>query len=129
MHKEMILPESKFTDITDKIDNFISQLDLQDGIVVLQVKDSEYAIVVTNSDTAHQEDIYNDLIRVIPTKLEVQSEDVSALARQVRTSILGRSLPLSVVEGSLRLQASDKVYLVTYDDQQSDVEVLMTAIS
>lgn len=63
-------------------------------------------------------------------ELDIKRKSLNpALARQVRTSILGRSLPLSVVEGSLRLQASDKVYLVTYDDQQSDVEVLMTAIS
>ena len=128
MHKEMISPKSKFTDITDNIDKYINELDLQDGIVVLQVKDSEYAVVVTNSDPAHHEDIYLDLVRVIPTKLEVESEDVSALARQVRTSILGRSMPLSVVQGSLQLQTTDRVYLVTYLDSEAEVEVLMTAI-
>lgn len=128
MHKEMISPKSKFTDITDNIDKYINELDLQDGIVVLQVKDSEYAVVVTNSDPAHHEDIYLDLVRVIPTKLEVESEDVSALARQVRTSILGRSMPLSVVDSSLQLQTTDRVYLVTYLDSEAEVEVLMTAI-
>ena len=128
MHKEMISPKSKFTDITDNIDKYINELDLQDGIVVLQVKDSEYAVVVTNSDPAHHEDIYLDLVRVIPTKLEVKSEDVSALARQVRTSILGRSMPLSVVDSSLQLQTTDRVYLVTYLDSEAEVEVLMTAI-
>ena len=128
MHKEMISPKSKFTDITDNIDKYINELDLQDGIVVLQVKDSEYAVVVTNSAPAHHEDIYLDLVRVIPTKLEVESEDVSALARQVRTSILGRSMPLSVVQGSLQLQTTDRVYLVTYLDSEAEVEVLMTAI-
>lgn len=129
MKTDQIRPDSQFTVITDRLQKYIDESQVKDGLIIIQIVDAEAAVISCKASSNTYEDIVDDLTRLIPTKQEVQTEDKAGLSKRLRSSMLGRSLVLPVSDKRLQLGSDEDIHLVSFSSSRHDIKVAMRAIS
>lgn len=106
----------EMVDITDRVRAAVSQLNVRDGLVVVQSPHTTGAITVNeNADPDVQRDLTAKLQRLIPKEESFYRHSEGNSDAHLKTSLVGMSLTLLVEEGELLLGQWQGVYFCEFD--------------
>jgi secondary thiamine-phosphate synthase enzyme len=106
---------SDMIDITTKIQEIISDMKIQNGVITVYVPHTTCAVTINEgADPSVQEDIMNELDKVIPWNDGYKHREGNSAAH-IKTSLVGSSENLIVENGQVQLGTWQKIFLCEYD--------------
>lgn len=118
---------SEFVDITGRVQDIISKMDIKDGVVTVFVPHTTAGITINeNADPDVVTDILAALDRMVPWRAGYRHGEGNAAAH-VKASMMGSSVLLSVSGGRVQLGTWQSVYFCEFDGPRSR-KVWVTAV-
>lgn len=115
-------PSNGLFDITDSIDEAITESGAQSGMVVVSVPHSTASVTVVSPwDPKGLEDVDDDLNRLVPARIDFkhQHDTPQDAAGHVRAAMIGHSRAFYLEDGKLGLGSSQKVFFWEFDGPRS----------
>jgi secondary thiamine-phosphate synthase enzyme len=122
--------ESQIVDLTDGLASALRSADVSDGLVTVFVTGSTAAITTMEHEPGGVQDLQEAIERLVPRGRpeggdyahNTRNHDDNAHAH-LRASLLGPSLSIPLVRGSLVLGTWQQVVLIDFDDRPRDRSV------
>jgi secondary thiamine-phosphate synthase enzyme len=122
--------EGQIVDLTDGLASALSSAEVSDGVVTVFVTGSTAAITTMEHEPGGVQDLGEAVERLVPRRRpeggdyahNTRNHDDNAHAH-LRASLLGPSLSIPIVRGSLVLGTWQQVVLIDFDDRPRDRSV------
>ena len=118
-------------DITQKINNQISLLQVKEGIVSISILSATASIMVFKQEPG----LVNDFIKIIdnlaPLNRLYQHDNIwhdgNAYAH-LKSAFLNKTLTLPVIDNKLALEDWTQILLIDFDNKPSNIQIAMVAV-
>jgi secondary thiamine-phosphate synthase enzyme len=111
--------QTELIDITDKIQNVLSESNIQSGICQVFIPHTTAGITINeNADPSVKRDILNELNKVIPFDDNYHHSEGNSAAH-IKSSVTGVSLSLLVENNRLQLGTWQGIYFCEFDGPRS----------
>jgi secondary thiamine-phosphate synthase enzyme len=120
--------DKQVLDITDRIQQFVSQLELSAGLCSVFVTHTTAAITTGESIEGTDEDLMEVLERIIPDIKFRHHHDPSHAPDHMISSIVGAGLTIPIIGGKLQLGTWQRVLLVECNGPRKR-KVVITVLS
>jgi secondary thiamine-phosphate synthase enzyme len=111
--------QTELIDITDKIQNVLSESNIQSGICQVFIPHTTAGITINeNADPSVKRDILNELNKVIPFDDNYHHSEGNSAAH-IKSSVTGVSLSLLVEDNRLQLGTWQGIYFCEFDGPRS----------
>ncbi len=105
----------EFIDITSRVQEIVSSLDIESGICLIFVPHTTAAVTINeNADPDVVSDITSTLERVVPIRGRYDHGEGNAAAH-IKASIIGSSVSVIVRNGKLQLGRWQGIFLTEFD--------------
>jgi len=104
--------------ITSEVQRLVQESGVREGICVLFVPHTTAALVINSSlDPATLQDITEELHRIVPTRVDFHHiyDTPADAAGHIKSTLVGHSATLMVVNGTLALGGSQSVLFFEFD--------------
>jgi secondary thiamine-phosphate synthase enzyme len=135
MTKTITVSTQGFTDVHDltpAIARFVDESALPDGVAVIFVPGSTAGVTTIEFEEGAVKDFKAAIERMAPVGMHYDHDarwgDGNGFAH-VRAAMLGPSLSVPVVNGSLALGTWQQIILVDFDNRKRNREVILTVIA
>jgi len=128
--------EGQIVDLTDGLASALRSADVSDGVVTVFVTGSTAAVTTMEYEPGGVQDLHEAIERLVPRRRpeggdyahNTRNRDDNAHAH-LRASLLGPSVTIPLVRGSLVLGTWQQVVLIDFDDRPRDrsVHIQITA--
>jgi secondary thiamine-phosphate synthase enzyme len=106
---------SEFKDITGKIEAFINKHNLKDGFCNIFVPHTTCGLTINeNADPDVKKDMLMELDKIVPLRDGYNHMEGNSAAH-IKSSLMGYSLTLPVIDGRLLLGTWQGIYLCEFD--------------
>jgi secondary thiamine-phosphate synthase enzyme len=117
--------------LTKDVTEFVKESGVQSGICVLYIPHTTAALTLTSfMDPAGWEDIQEEICRLIPTRIDFKHKHDTPkdAAGHVKSTLIGASMSLIILDGALLLGHSQGIYFLEFDGpRERDVYVKVLA--
>ena len=128
--------EGQIVDLTDGLASALRSADVADGVVTVFVTGSTAAITTMEYEPGGVRDLQEAIERLVPRRRpeggdyahNTRNHDDNAHAH-LRASLLGPSVSIPLVRGSLVLGTWQQVVLIDFDDRPRDRTVIVNVLS
>jgi secondary thiamine-phosphate synthase enzyme len=111
--------QTELIDITDKVQNALSESKIQSGICQVFIPHTTAGITINeNADPSVKRDILKELNKVIPFDDNYHHSEGNSAAH-IKSSIIGVSLSLPVEDNRLQLGTWQGIYFCEFDGPRS----------
>lgn len=111
--------KTEMIDVTDEVQSLISDSSLRSGSCTLFVPHTTAAVTINeNADPTVQQDILQELNRVIPFKNNYQHAEGNSAAH-IKSTLVGCSQQLIIEKGDLLLGTWQGIYFCEFDGPRS----------
>lgn len=104
--------------ITDEVKKIVRESGVQEGICIIYIPHTTAGLTLTSFwDSAGFEDLQDEICRIIPTRIDFkhQHDTPQDAAGHVKSSLVGISLSLIIINGELLLGSSQGIYFLEFD--------------
>jgi secondary thiamine-phosphate synthase enzyme len=119
-HNELI-------DITDHLHDFISEYDVQTGIVMVYVQGATAGIMIQeNWDNSVQNDVISMLDKIAPQGVWQHDKIDNNGAAHLKSGLVGPSESIPVINGKAGLSTWQNVFLCEFDGPRESRKIVLT---
>ena len=117
----------EFIDFTDKVEDFVKESQIKDGLVNIQILHTSAALVVNENEPLLLEDFRENLKKTAPKNLDYQHNDLTKRTVNVcpdecinahshcQAIHLSATATLNLIDGKLQLGQWQRIFLVELD--------------
>jgi len=119
----------ELVDITVQVQEFVSQANVEDGVVVLYVQGATAAIMIQeNWDASVQTDVVNLLRKLIPQGVWLHDRQDGNGDSHLKAGLVGPSESIPIIAGRLGLSRWQNIFLCEFDGPRTVRQVVCTII-
>jgi len=112
--------KSSFVEITDRIQEILSEEQFEDGVIVVYVPHTTAGITINeNADPNVVRDFLMDLERLVPHQQSYYRHFEGNSAAHLKASLMGSSVTVMVERGRMSLGTWQGIYLCEFDGPRS----------
>ena len=123
--------ENDILDITDKVSQVVKESKIENGVVIVFVVGSTAAITTIEYEPGLRKDFPEMLSRLAPKEIEYAHDNAWHDGNghsHVRASLIGPSLTIPILEGSLTLGTWQQIVLVEMDTRPRERKIILQMI-
>lgn len=106
---------NEFIDITEHVQNAVSELRVKNGVCYLYVPHTTAALTINEgADQSVRKDIEEQLIKLVPFNASYHHTEGNSAAH-IKASLLGSSETVFIEDGRLRLGTWQSIYFCEFD--------------
>ena len=123
--------ENDILDITDRVSQIVNESRIENGVVIVFVVGSTAAITTLEYEPGLRKDFPEMLSRLAPREIEYSHDNTWHDGNghsHVRASLIGPSLVIPLVEGSLTLGTWQQIVLVEMDTRPRERKIVLQVI-
>lgn len=119
----------ELVDITEQVQEVITQLAVDNGLVVLYVQGATAAIMIQeNWDESVQTDVVNLLRQLIPRGIWLHDRQDGNGDSHLKAGLVGPSESIPIIDGKLGLSRWQNIFLCEFDGPRSARRVVCTVL-
>ena len=112
--------KSSFVEITDRIQNTLSEEQFDDGVIIVYVPHTTAGITINeNADPNVVQDFLADLERLVPHHQSYYRHFEGNSAAHLKASLMGSSVTVIIERGRMSLGTWQGIYLCEFDGPRS----------
>ena len=114
--------DGKFTSLNDLINEYVKEIELENGVVRIQSLSKTTAIVSNSNEESGILDLIDTLHNVVPARMEYKSnEDPKLTSSLAKSTLLGYLFEVVVREGVVNLSKDQNIYALNTYGEQSEI--------
>jgi secondary thiamine-phosphate synthase enzyme len=119
----------ELVDITSQVQEIITQLKVENGLIVLYVQGATAALMIQeNWDESVQTDVINLLRKLIPRGVWLHDRQDGNGDSHLKAGLVGPSESIPIIDGRLGLSRWQNIFLCEFDGPRTARQVVCTII-
>ncbi|WP_323735653.1 secondary thiamine-phosphate synthase enzyme YjbQ [Methanosphaera sp. ISO3-F5] len=120
--------EVELINITSKINEIISEKDIQDGLVNISTKHTTSAIIINEDESGLKKDIINLYEQIIPFDDYFHDKIDNNAKSHLKASLSTPNQTLPIINGKISLGVWQSIFFVEFDGPRKRRKILITII-